>query len=125
MFWLLAAVAVLLLLAAWRLVPRPDTGTGTETGTRRGVDLAGTVTAVTGLVGLVVGAGLVQDPGSRPLAAGLLAAGAALLAVFVRTQHRGGDPLLGWAALTNGAFMQANGVAFVNTATTSASGTLR
>lgn len=54
----------------------------------------------------------------------VLVAGAVLLVGFVLTQRHGRDPLLDRSALTHGRFLRANGVAFVNTATTSASGTL-
>ncbi len=52
------------------------------------------------------------------------AAGAVLLGGFLLTQRYGRDLLLDWSALTHRRFLRANGVAFVNTATTSASGTL-
>jgi len=81
--------------------------------------------AVTGLVLLVVGAGLVENPDLVPVPAVLvLAAGAMLLGGFVLTQRYGRDPLLDWSALTHRRFLRANGVAFINTATTSASGPL-
>jgi hypothetical protein len=114
--WVAAAVVVL----AWRVVP-------SRSGPRArcGFDVGGTAAAVAGLVLLVVGAGAVEEPGSVPVPpVGMLLAGAVLLAVFVLTQRFGRDPLLGWPALTTRSFLVPNGVAFVNTATTSASGTL-
>jgi predicted MFS family arabinose efflux permease len=78
---------------------------------------------VGGLVLLVVGTGMVQDPGPVPAPVVLVAA-VALLALFLVTQRRGRDPLLPRAALTDRALLVPLGVAFVNTATTSASGTL-
>jgi len=121
-FWLLAAVAVMVLAALPRLVPAAP---APRTGPRRGWDPAGTVTAVVGLVLLVLGAGLVEDPAAAPVPpVVVLVAGVVALSAFVMTQRRGRDPLLGWAVLTDRPFLLANGVAFVNTATTSASGTL-
>ena len=123
-FWLLTAVAVVVLAVVPWVVPRVVRGAPAP-GSRRGWDPAGTVTAVVGLVLLVLGAGLVEHPATAPVPpAVVLGAGVAALCGFVVTQRRGRDPLLGWAALTDRPFLLANGVAFVNTATTSASGTL-
>ncbi len=120
-FWLLAAVAALLTLAACALVPAETAGQRRG----RGFDPAGTLTIEAGLVLLVVGAGQLENPDAGTAAAlVMLAASVLLLLAFVATQRFGRDPLLGWAALTNHSFVLACGVAFVNTATTSASGTL-
>jgi MFS family permease len=118
-FWVLTAVAALVLaLVRWVVPAGPPV-------VRRGLDPAGAATAVTGLVLLVVGAGLVEDPAAAPVPpAVVLLAGALLVVGFVLTQRHGRDPLLDRSALTHGRFLRANGVAFVNTATTSASGTL-
>lgn len=119
-FWLLTVVAGVVLALSWWVVPA-----GSPAGKRRGLDPVGTATAVAGLVLLVIGAGLVGVSGVAPvLPAVLLAAGAILLGGFVLTQRYGRDPLLEWTTLTHRRFLRANGVAFVNTATTSASGTL-
>lgn len=118
-FWVLAVVAVLVLVAVLRVVP----GAARARSARRSTDVVGTMAAVSGLVLLVVGAGMVEEPGPVPPAA-VLALGAVLLGVFVLAQRVGRDPLLGWSALSNRGFLLANGVAFTNTATTSASGTL-
>ncbi|MGM1063126.1 MFS transporter [Saccharothrix sp. Mg75] len=119
-FWLLTVVAGVVLALSWRVVP-----VDSPVAKRRGLDPVGTVTAVAGLVLLVIGAGLVGIPGVAPvLPAVLLVAGAVSLGGFVLTQRYGRDPLLEWSALTHRRFLRANGVAFVNTATTSASGTL-
>lgn len=118
-FWVLAAVAVVVLVAVRRVVP----GAVQAHAGGRGLDVVGTSAAVSGLVLLVVGAGMVEEPGPvRPGA--VLALGAVLLGVFVLAQRVGRDPLLGWSTLSNRRFLLANGVAFTNTATTSASGTL-
>ena len=121
-FGVLAAVAVVVLAAAWA-VPRDSHPGDTRAGRRPGLDPAGTATAVGGLVLLVVGTGMVQDPGPVPAPVVLVAA-VALLALFLVTQRRGRDPLLPRAALTDRALLVPLGVAFVSTATTSASGTL-
>lgn len=118
-FWVLTVAAVVVLVAVRQVVP----GSTRARGARRGIDVTGTVAAVSGLVLLVVGAGMVEEPGLVPAAA-VLALGAVLLGVFVLAQRVGRDPLLGWSTLTNRDFLLANGVAFTNTATTSASGTL-
>ena len=120
-FWLLAAVAVIVLAAVWWVVPAPSP----VITARRSFDPVGTVAAAVGLVLLVVGAGMFEYQGWTPVPpAAVLALGALLLGGFVLAQRFGRDPLLGWATLTNRQFLLANGVAFVNTATTSASGTL-
>lgn len=120
-FWLLAVVAVLLTLAAARLVPAETPGRRRG----RGLDPVGTLTVVAGLLLLVIGAGQLENAdASTATALVMLAAAGVLLAVFVATQRFGRDPLLGWAAITNRSFMIACAVALVNTATTSASGTL-
>jgi len=120
-FWLPAVVAVIVLAAVWWVVPAPLP----VTTSRRGFDPVGTAAAVAGLVLLVIGAGSFEDPRSAPVPpAGVLILGALLLGGFLLAQRFGPDPLLSWSTLTNRQFLLANGVAFVNTATTSASGTL-
>ena len=119
-FWLLASVAAAVLVVMWWLVPvQPSPPT-----TGRGLDLPGSLSATAGLVLLVLGAGLVgsADPLAPPVL--VIGAGLALLGVFVVLQRRGRAPLIAWTELTNAPFMTANGTAFVNTATTSACGTL-
>ncbi|WNV73851.1 MFS transporter [Geodermatophilus sp. DSM 44513] len=119
-FWLLAGVSAAVLAALWWLVPADPPRAG-----RRGLDVPGSLTATAGLVLLVWGAGLVGDPRAAPVPPVLaVVAGCLLLGAFVVLQRRGSAPLIAWSELTNGAFMTANGVAFVNTATTAASGTL-
>lgn len=120
-FWMLAPLAGLVLATLWLVVPaQPPPLTG-----RRGLDLAGSSTATAGLVLLVWGAGLVEHPGTAPIPPPLIPAlGIALLVGFVLVERRSQDPLIRWSELTHRRFMTANGCAFVNTATTSASGTL-
>lgn len=119
-FWLLAALAALVLGVAWWVVPGRPPSTS-----RTGLDLPGSLTATAGLVLLVWGAGSVEDPARPPVAAALvILCGCLLLVAFVVVERRGRDPLIAWSELTNPAFMTANGAAFVNTATTSASGTV-
>lgn len=119
-FWLLAVPSAVVLLVLWWVVPpHPPRGAS------RGLDLPGSVTAVAGLVLLVWGAGLVEDPAGAPVPPVLvIGAGCLLLGAFIVVERWGRNPLVAWSELTDPAFMTANGAAFVNTATTSASGTL-
>ena len=71
-FWLLTVVAGIVLALTWWVVPAAP-----PVGSRRGLDPAGTATAVIGLVLLVIGAGLVEDPDLVPVPPGaVLLAGA-------------------------------------------------
>ena len=119
-FWLLVPLAGLVLAVLWWCVPAQA-----PAATGRRLDVLGSVTATTGLVLLVWGAGLVEDRGGVPVPPALVVlAGVVLLGLFLLVERRGRAPLIAWSELTNRAFMTANGAAFVNTATTSASGTL-
>ncbi|HEX8510544.1 MAG TPA: MFS transporter [Propionibacteriaceae bacterium] len=119
-FWMLAPLAAAVLVTMWLVVPAQQPAGG-----QRGLDLAGSATATAGLVLLVWGAGLVEHPDTAPVPpVAVLAAGVALLVGFVLIERRGRNPLIHWSELTHRRFMTANGCAFVNTATTSASGTL-
>ncbi len=119
-FWLLAALAAVVLGVAWWVVPATPSGTS-----RTGLDLPGSLTATAGLVLLVWGAGLIEDPAAAAVAPALvILCGCLLLVAFVVVERRGRDPLIAWSELTNRTFMTANGAAFVNTATTGASGTV-
>jgi len=118
-FWLLAAVAALVLVVAWWVVPAQAPPSGPS-----GLDLPGSLTATTGLVLLVWGAGLFEDPAAATVAPALVVCGCLLLVAFVIIERRGREPLIAWSELTDRTFMTANGAAFVNTATTSASGTV-
>jgi len=119
-FWLLTPLAALVLILMWPLIP-PAPRVGRDTG----LDVPGAFTATTGLVLLVWGAGLFEDPANGPVPpAVVIIVGVVLLVVFVVIERRSRNPLISWAELTNRTFMQAKGTAFINTATTSASGTL-
>jgi len=119
-FWLLVPLAAVVLVAVRWLVPAHPAGRGP-----RGFDVLGSVTATSGLVLLVAGAGFVEAPGQAPVPPAVLVGGGCLLLVaFVLAERHGRAPLVAWSELTNRGFMTANGAAFVNTATTSASGTL-
>lgn len=120
-FWLLTPVAGVVLVALWWVVPATPPAHRT-----RGLDLAGSVSATGGLMLLVWGAGLVEHPADAPVHHPIvpIVVGVALLVLFLIVEKRGRAPLIAWAELTNGRFLTANGAAFVNIATTSASGTL-
>lgn len=119
-FWVLVPLAGMVLAAIWWTVPAQP-----AQGTRSGLDLSGCLTATSGLVLLVWGAGLVEDPAAAPVSpVVVIVTGCALLVAFVVIERAGSQPLVAWSELTNRRFMTANGAAFVNTATTSASGTL-
>lgn len=119
-FWLLTPITAAVLIALWWVVPATPPKQETK-----GVDLPGAVTATSGLVLLVWGAGLTvhaSDAFIHP--AILIVTGFGLLSLFLIIEKRSRTPLVAWAELTNRRFVTANGTAFVNTATTSASGTL-
>lgn len=119
-FWLLAVVTVLVLIAMWWVVPSTPARQRPE-----GLDLTGSACVTSGLVLLVWGAGLVDRPSDAPVHPAVpVLLGCALLILFVVVEKRGRAPLVAWTELSNARFMRANGAAFVNTATTSASGTL-
>jgi len=74
---------------------------------------------------LVWGAGLVEHPDDAPVPPPIvIGGGLLLLAAFVLIERRSPHPLIKWTELRNAPFMRANGTAFTNTFTTSASGTL-
>ena len=119
-FWLLTPLAAAVLVGLWWVVPSmpprvPSTG----------LDLPGSFCATVGLVLLVWGAGLAEHVATAVVHPAVpLLVGCGLLVLFVVAERRGRAPLIAWAELANPGFMTANGAAFVNTATTSASGTL-
>lgn len=98
--------------AAWsaltlRELARPDS--------ERGLDLAGTITFVLGLTGLVYGISRGGISGwDDPLVIGGLAMAAALLPLFVLIEHRGRAPMLDLTIFQNRMFAAATGAAFIN-----------
>jgi EmrB/QacA subfamily drug resistance transporter len=81
----------------------------------RGFDLAGTLTFVVGLTGLVYGISRGGISGwNDSLVIGSLAAAAVLLPLFVWIEHRGQAPMLDLAIFRNRLFAAATGAAFIN-----------
>ena len=81
----------------------------------RGLDLAGTVTFVVGLTGLVYGVSRGGISGWHDsLVVGSLIAAAILLPVFVLIEHRGKAPMLDLSIFNNRLFAAATGAAFIN-----------
>lgn len=83
--------------------------------TVRGLDLAGTVTFVIGLAGLVYGISRGGISGwNDSLVIGSLAVAAVLLPVFVLIEHRGRAPMLDLTIFKNRLFAAASGATFIN-----------
>jgi EmrB/QacA subfamily drug resistance transporter len=83
--------------------------------TVRGFDLAGTVTFVLGLTGLVYGISRGGISGwEDSLVIGSLAAATVLLPLFVLIEHRGRAPMLDLTIFRNRMFAAATGAAFIN-----------
>src|SRR4051794_4958547 len=83
--------------------------------TVRGLDLAGTITFVVGLTGLVYGVSRGGISGwDDPLVVVGLALGAALLPLFVLIEHRARAPMLDLAIFQNRMFAAATAAAFIN-----------
>ncbi|MDX6704776.1 MAG: hypothetical protein QOI48_622 [Solirubrobacteraceae bacterium] len=81
----------------------------------RGLDIAGTLTFVTGLTGLVLGisrGGITSW--NDPIVIGGLLVAAVLLPLFVLIEHRGRAPMLDLAIFRNRMFAAATGAAFIN-----------
>jgi EmrB/QacA subfamily drug resistance transporter len=90
-----------------RELARPDT--------ERGLDVAGTLTFVVGLTGLVYGISRGGISGwNDPLVIGSLILAAILLPLFVLIEHRGSAPMLDLAIFRNRLFAAATGAAFIN-----------
>jgi len=117
-FWVNIPLAVLLATAVLAGVSRSPLP-------RRGrLDLAGAGALTSGVMATVCGASLVEHPGRRALGVTALAAGAALLLVFLLVERRATDSLLPAAALRHPRLRAAAGAAALNTATTSSAMTL-
>jgi EmrB/QacA subfamily drug resistance transporter len=83
--------------------------------TVRGFDLAGTVTFVLGLTGLVYGISRGGISGwDDSVVIGSLAAATVLLPLFVLIEHRGRAPMLDLTIFRNRMFAAATGAAFIN-----------
>jgi MFS family permease len=83
--------------------------------TVRGLDLAGTLTFVVGLTGLVYGISRGGISGwDDTLVIASLAASAILLPLFVLIEHRGKAPMLDLSIFQNRLFAAATGAAFIN-----------
>src|SRR3954464_8836877 len=81
----------------------------------RGLDLAGTVTFVVGLTGLVLGISRGGISGWHdPVVIGGLVAGAVLLPIFIAIERRGRAPMLDLTIFQNRMFSAATAAAFIN-----------
>jgi EmrB/QacA subfamily drug resistance transporter len=90
-----------------RELARPDS--------QRGFDVAGTLTFVVGLTGLVYGISRGGISGwNDSLVIGSLALAAVLLPLFVLIEHRGRAPMLDLSIFRNRLFAAATGAAFIN-----------
>ena len=121
LFWLNLPVAVA--LAAAVLFTVPDRRAGEHDG-RPGLDAVGAALLTVAVMGLVVGAALLERPELRLAGAGLLAAGAALMAVFRWVERRVPTPVLPAFALRDAHLRPGLAASFLNTATTSSAATL-
>jgi len=121
LFWLNLPVAVA--LAAAVLFTVPDRRAGEHDG-RPGLDAVGAALLTVAVMGLVVGAALLERPELRLAGAGLLAAGAALMAVFRWVERRVPTPVLPASALRDAHLRPGLAASFLNTATTSSAATL-
>ena len=102
-----APVALITLIAAWRLIPRA--GHGAVTGHRRHFDIPGAVTASAGMLLLVYTVVSAQAAGwASARTIGSFAAVAVLLTAFVRIELRSPDPLVRLSLFRLGALTRAN-----------------
>ena len=102
-----APVALITLIAAWRLIPRA--GHGAVTGHRRHFDIPGAVTASAGMLLLVYTVVSAQAAGwASARTIGSFAAVAVLLTAFVRIELRSPDPLVRLSMFRLGALTRAN-----------------
>jgi len=100
-------VALITLIAAWRLIPR--VGHGAVTGHRRHFDIPGAVTASAGMLLLVYTVVSAQAAGwASARTIGSFAAVAVLLTAFVRIELRSPDPLVRLNLFRLGALTRAN-----------------
>ncbi|MFZ0089362.1 MAG: MFS transporter, partial [Solirubrobacteraceae bacterium] len=117
-FWLNLPLAAVLILTVLRTVPSaPRTP-------RVRLDVLGAGLFTAAVMGLVLGASLLEQRASRAGGAVLVGAGALLLAIFARAQRIVPEPLLPAAAARSPRLRAGAGGAFLNTATTSSVVTL-
>ncbi|SKC41061.1 MFS transporter [Krasilnikoviella flava] len=104
-FFAPVVLAALLLVAAVRVLPRD----AARTATRSGFDLTGAVTITAGMLLVVYGVVRLEHPRDGVLTTvGVLAGGAALLAVFVAVERRSTAPLVRLGILRSSALVRAN-----------------
>ncbi|GAA1729397.1 MFS transporter [Isoptericola hypogeus] len=104
-FFAPVALAAVLLAAAVRVLPRDPA----RPAKRSGFDLAGAVTVTAGMVLLVYGVVRLEHPrDGTPTTAGVLAAGAALLTLFVAVERRSASPLVRLGILRSSPLVRAN-----------------
>ena len=110
-FWFNVPLA----LAGGALGARSSSASSPRRDTVRGLDVAGTLTFVVGLTGLVYGISRGGISGwDDPLVIGCLVVAAVLLPLFVLIEHRGAAPMLDLSIFRNRLFAAATGAAFIN-----------
>lgn len=87
--------------------------------TRVRLDGLGAALLTAALMGIILGAALLQQPRSRWIGVGLVGSGGALAALFAIAQRRAPEPLIPRAAVRERRLRTGAGAAFLNTATTS------
>src|ERR1700733_1710160 len=86
---------------------------------RMGLDGLGALLLTGALMGVILGAALVQEPRSRWIGVGLVGCGVALAVLFAIAQRFAREPLIPRAAVRERRLRTGAGAAFLNTATTS------
>jgi MFS family permease len=112
-------VGGVLLAVVVRAVPAPP-----PRDADRPVDLLGAVLLVAAVTGLVAGASLLEDPGTRPAGASVVLAGVLVGVLFAVRQRRAAAPLIPPQALRSAELRTGTGVSFVNNATTTSAAVL-
>jgi MFS family permease len=125
LFWGNVPLAVALGLAVCATVPgaEPAGRRGPDAG-REPVDGAGAVLLTTAVMGLVLGASLLERPPERIAGAAVVTAATLVLVLFARVELRARAPLLPAAAVADRRLRAAAGISFANTALTGSAMTL-
>jgi MFS family permease len=117
-FWANLPLAAVLAVLVVRTVPAGPREA------RERLDATGAILLTVGVMGLVLGASLLERPGSRGTGIPVLGLGAALLAGFALLERRVRAPLIPADAARHPRLRAGDGASFLNTATTSSAMTL-